>query len=355
MQAVLMIIPFFIPHLGCPHQCVFCNQKKITGETRQLDPASIPSTIESYLGTNGRRGPVQVAFYGGSFTALPDDVQKAYLEAVQPFIATGRIESIRLSTRPDCITDEILAVLKHYQVKTVELGAQSMDDRVLQLSGRGHRTADTKQAVNLLREHHFGIGLQLMPGLPGDSADTFKDTVAGTIALKPHFVRLYPALVIQGTPLEELYSNGRYAPLSLEEAVSWCKEALIRFEEAGIEVIRVGLQPTEELEKPGVIIAGPYHPAFRQLVESALYLDKMRTILKQEGRQAVSVAFSVHPSAVSSAIGQKRSNICILQEEFGLSGVRIISSQEVPRGEVRYRSLVLRNGSRTQMNADKIR
>src|SRR5574341_202240 len=172
-----MIIPFFIPHAGCPHQCVFCNQKNITGRYMPPDISLIPQTINDYLRTNAKNQPVHVAFYGGSFTALPPDTQRNYLDSVKPFVHSGQIKSIRLSTRPDCITGEILALLKAYHVGTVELGVQSLSDRVLELSGRGHTAMDTVHAVNLLKEHGFTIGLQLMPGLPGDSAAGFRKTV----------------------------------------------------------------------------------------------------------------------------------------------------------------------------------
>jgi len=263
-----MIIPFFIPHSGCPHQCVFCNQKKITGEHNQPFPESIPVKIADYLKTDKKKKPVQVAFYGGTFTALPRETQRRYLAAVQPFIHAGKVESIRVSTRPDCITEEVLSLLVEHRVSTVELGAQSMDDSVLARAGRGHTGADTVSAVALLRKHAFSIGIQLMPGLPGDSRERFFMTVDRTIDLRPDVVRIYPALVIKDTPLEELYNAGRYEPLSLEEAVRWCKVALGRFEQSGIKVIRMGLQPTEELSKPGTIVKGPYHPSFRQLVQA---------------------------------------------------------------------------------------
>jgi histone acetyltransferase (RNA polymerase elongator complex component) len=275
-----MIIPFFIPHSGCPHQCVFCNQKNITGQTKPVDPSAVPQKIADYLANNSSDKTTHVAFYGGSFTALPFETQKAYLAAVQPFIHTGHIAGIRLSTRPDCITKEILSLLNEYHVTTIELGVPSMDDVVLTRSGRGHTATDTVNAVSLIKSHGFQIGLQLMPGLPGDSADSFMKTIRRVIDLKPHFVRIYPALVIKDTALEDLYTSGRYMPLSLDEAVLLCREALERFELAGIDVIRIGLQPTEELEKPGTIIAGPYHPAFRQLVESSILLDKMRSALR---------------------------------------------------------------------------
>ncbi len=329
-----MIIPFFIPHAGCPHQCVFCNQKKITGQDRPAERALIPQTIREYIKSNRNDGPVQIAFYGGSFTALPLNRQRDYLEAVRPFIQSRQADSIRLSTRPDSLTREILGLLKTYQVTTVELGVQSMDDRVLTLSSRGHTAADTVHAVNLLREYGFLVGLQLMPGLPGDSTDRFQDTINKIIELKPDFVRLYPALVIKGTPLEKLYTAGLYTPLSLGDAVFLCRNALVGLEQAGIKVLRIGLQSTKELEKNGTILAGPYHPAFRQLVESSLVLDTMRQALKNRRETSDTVVFQVSPKDLSTAIGNRQSNLKTLKKEFGLRTVKIVAGQNmVRRGE----------------------
>jgi histone acetyltransferase (RNA polymerase elongator complex component) len=328
-----MIIPFFIPHAGCPHQCVFCDQKSITGKSVPPDPSSFPSTISSYLATASPQVPVQVAFYGGSFTALPMEDQKRFLGAVQPFIAAGRIESIRLSTRPDAVTPGILALLKQYHVRTVELGAQSMDDEVLLLSGRGHTAAHTVSAVTLLREHAFTIGLQIMPGLPGDTSERFYETVSRVISLKPDFVRIYPALVIRDTPLAALYLSGKYAPLSLDDAVDICRDAIERFEAAGIAVVRAGLQPTDELERPGTVLAGPWHPAFRQLVGSSRFLESMRALL-EPGNASAPVTFAVNPADLSSAIGQNRRNINAIREQYNRDA-RIIADATLPRGSVR--------------------
>ena len=331
-----MIIPFFIPHAGCPHQCVFCNQKNITGQRTSLDPSSVAHTITAYLGKTKQQQPSQVAFYGGSFTALAIEVQKSYLEACQPFIDAGTVKGIRLSTRPDCISRETLALLRGHHVETIELGVQSMDDSVLIRSGRGHTAADTIHAVTQLREQGFAVGLQLMPGLPGDAAATFMTTVHSVIEMRPDFVRIYPALVIKETPLEALYRSGRYSPLSLDEAVQWCKSAFLLFERAGIAVIRMGLQPTEELQKPGTILAGPYHPAFRQLVDSSVLLDRMRAALLQHVPDTGTASLFSHPSDVAAAIGQKRANITALKKEFCLSELRVIAAPAARKGSITY-------------------
>ena len=294
-----------------------------------VDPAVLPQKIKEYLAIDTSDKAAHVAFYGGSFTALSPELQTEYLAAVQPFLRSGQIENIRLSTRPDCITDDILSMLHEYHANTVELGVQSMDDIVLQRSGRGHTANDTMNAVTRLKKYRFFIGLQLMPGLPGDSAVTFMKTVDTVIELKPDFVRIYPALVIKDTPLEDLYRSGRYIPLSLDDAVELCREALERFERAGIEVIRIGLQPTGELERPGTIIAGPYHPAFGQLVESSILLDNMRSALRTSDGKTDKVTFQVNPKDLSSAIGQHRSNIDLLKKEFGVRTVRIVAGEGV--------------------------
>lgn len=335
-----MIIPFFIPHAGCPHQCVFCNQKNITGQNRSVLPSQIPHTVQQYIGSRRRttgKG-IQIAFYGGTFTALPIDLQRQYLESAVPFIRSGQIESIRISTRPDCISNEILSFLTEYRVGIIELGAQSMNNEVLARSGRGHTAEDTVNAVRLLKSRGFMTGIQLMPGLPDDSRDVINETVSRVIDLKPDFVRLYPTLVIRGTQLERWHQDGAYMPLSLEEAVSVCGEALARLEQSGIKVIRIGLQPTEELEAAGTILAGPYHPAFRQLVESSMYRERIRAALKERPPQNESVLVYVHPADVSYAVGQKRSNIRALEREFGFAEVRVVPDRDVNRGMIRVRS-----------------
>jgi histone acetyltransferase (RNA polymerase elongator complex component) len=329
-----MIIPFFIPHAGCPHQCVFCDQKRITGRTAAPDPSDVPGTIRSYLSqrkTDDGGAAPEVAFYGGSFTALPSARQQAYLDQVRPFLGSGGVSGIRVSTRPDAVAPGVLSLLRDCLVSTVELGAQSMDDEVLLRSGRGHRAVHTRQATGLLKEHGFRTGIQLMPGLPGDSPAVFRRTVDEVIGLRPDFVRIYPALVIKGTPLERLWSEGSYRPFPLDETVELCADALERLRQAGIGVRRIGLQRTGDLDRPGTIVAGPWHPAFGQLVASRLFLRRMRTALS-EGRTGMTLL--VHPKDLSTALGQRRANMQALQEAYGRK-VRVQADPTVPRGEVR--------------------
>ncbi len=260
-----LIIPVFIPFGGCPHQCVFCDQTSITGEASLPAAHEVAATIESYLATWRGGGRKEVAFYGGSFTGLPEEVQREYLEIAHGYFEARRIDGLRVSTRPDYIRDDTGEFLKRYGVTTVELGAQSMDDEVLRLSGRKHDSLCTVNAVKALRRF-AGVGLQFMPGLPGDTVESILETTRKIIALSPEFVRVYPTLVIKGTPLHRMYLNGGYVPWTLDEMVAVCREISALLKEAGIPIIRMGLHPSGGLA--GNIISGPFHPSFRQLVEN---------------------------------------------------------------------------------------
>lgn len=271
-----LIIPIFIPFGGCPNRCVFCDQNGITGDAGLPSVDEVAATISGYLSTWKGSGPKEAAFYGGSFTGLPEDIQKRYLETARGFVSRGLIDSIRLSTRPDYISRPVLDMLRSYGVKTVELGAQSMSEEVLRLSGRGHGPEDTIKAAGLLKEHGFCLGLQFMPGLPGDSYESIISTTRQVIELRPDFVRVYPALVLRGTPLHKMYSAGHYRPWPLDEMVEVCRGAAALLKEAGIPIIRMGLHPSKELEDS--LISGPYHPSFRQLVSGGLANSKLRAI-----------------------------------------------------------------------------
>lgn len=263
-----LIVPVFIPFGGCTHRCVFCEQERIAGEDSMPGPEEVAAKVELYLSTWRGTGRREVAFYGGSFTALPAETQREYLEAVKPFVSDGRINGVRVSTRPDSVRPATPAFLSPYGVDTVELGVQSLDDRVLALSGRGHTREDTVSALEVLKGAGLTTGVQVMPGLPGDTVETFLAGVEELCRLGPDIARIYPTLVIRGTPLERLHAGGGYEPWDLETTVAACARALGAFEAAGVRVIRVGLQPTAELE--GSLVAGPYHPSIRQLVEAEL-------------------------------------------------------------------------------------
>ncbi|MFQ5353518.1 MAG: elongator complex protein 3 [Thermodesulfobacteriota bacterium] len=264
----MLVIPFFIPFGGCESICIFCDQSAMTAASGLPEPSEIAAQVELYLGTWKGRGRKEVAFYGGTFTAMNRAEQARCLAPVEPFLTEGRIDGIRVSTRPDCISSAILEFLAEHGVDTVELGVQSMNDTVLALSRRGHRAGDTMRAVRELKRAGFTVGLQLMPGLPGDDASTVMATARDIIGLRPRFVRIYPTVVMKNTALEKMTREGRYRPWSMEEMVQVCRDISLLFKEAGIRIARMGLQHTAGLEES--IVAGPYHPAFRDLVERAL-------------------------------------------------------------------------------------
>jgi histone acetyltransferase (RNA polymerase elongator complex component) len=278
---------------------------------------------------------VEVAFYGGSFTLLPGARQALYLEAVQGLLREGRVHSLRLSTRPDAVGEENLRFLRPLGVKTVELGVQSLSDRVLAASARGHSSEEVRGAAARLRAHGLRIGLQLMPGLPTDDRATFLKTVEESIAVRPDFVRLYPTVVLAGTALERHYRRGIYRPLSLMDAVDWCKEAARRFSRAGIPLVRMGLQTSPTLEQPGVIVAGPHHPAFGQLVKSALWYDRISPALAKVRSASLRPAIHLHPSDLADLRGHRNGNIERWLGEFGFASVTTVADPKLPRGEFR--------------------
>jgi histone acetyltransferase (RNA polymerase elongator complex component) len=331
------IIPIFVPHLGCPHQCIFCNQRSITGvSTPATTPKLLEETVKLYLDTWGNKDgfKTQIAFYGGSFTGLDLEVQESLLSRAHNFISRGEISSIRISTRPDYIDSEIVCLLKDYGVDTVELGVQSMADRVLTLSRRGHTSADVERAVKTIKRYDLKLGLQIMPGLPEDTPDLIINTVDKIIKMGPDFVRIYPALVIKDTPLEELYLRGGFLPMTLDEAVNICKKALLRFKIADIPVVRLGLQSTPELERQGTIIAGPYHPSFRHLVESAIFFEMAKRLVEKNPFCDERLTFRVRPDEYSYFCGQKNSNIAKLKERYKRKDIRVIREIGVKKGTV---------------------
>lgn len=261
-----LIIPVFIPFGGCPEKCVFCDQPGITASPPAPSVPEVRGTIEKYLATWRGTGRREVAFYGGSFTALKAELQRRYLQAAAPYIEDGSVDALRVSTRPDCVDGEGLKLLKEFGVDTVELGAQSMSAEVLRLAGRGHGPGATVASSKLVKAFGMSLGIQTMPGLPGDTADGAVETAREITSLGPDFVRIYPALVLKDTPLHRMYLEGSYSAWGLGEMVRVCSEISGVYQEAGIPVIRMGLQPTRELAER--LVAGPFHPAFRDLVSS---------------------------------------------------------------------------------------
>lgn len=322
-------IPIFVPHYGCPFDCVFCNQKHITGQQSMPDENDVRTTVEQYLKTLPQKDAfVEAAFFGGSFTGIDVSVQRRLLGAAYEYVKDGRIDGIRLSTRPDYISEEILDMLSEYSVTTIELGVQSMDDGVLKCAGRGHTAAQVADAVRLIRRYPFRLGLQMMTHLPGDTDEKSVMTAEKIIELKPDMVRIYPTLVIKDTYLERLYREGKYTPHTVDEAVSLCKRLLPMFENAGIPVIRVALAVTDEISPGGSLVAGPFHSAFRELVESEIYFDKMLEVVKNGAR-----TIGVNSREVSKAVGNRRRNVTRIE---ALTGVRIkvYGDDAVRRGNI---------------------
>jgi histone acetyltransferase (RNA polymerase elongator complex component) len=331
------IVPLFVPHKGCPHRCVFCNQTSITGfEGGRLSRQQVRDVIAEFLAFKGdHRGAAEVAFYGGNFLGLPTPYRQLLLEEAQAFVEKGQVDGIRFSTRPDTIATASLNDVAPYAVGTIEVGAQSMDDTVLDLSRRGHTAADTQRAVKILKAHHVRVGLQIMPGLPGATPESILETGRRVAELKPDFVRIYPTVVVKNTVLETWYHSGRYTPLCLAEAVELTKRLYVFLTERGIQVIRMGLQPSSSLLEGGNVVAGPFHPAFGHLVHSAVFLDLASEALVSEQGLSKRVAVKVHPSDVSRLIGQGRENLRRLVERFHLETIQVLPDSSVPENTVR--------------------
>jgi histone acetyltransferase (RNA polymerase elongator complex component) len=313
------IVPVFVPHLGCPHRCVFCDQKTISGMQQPAGPDTVRETLRSAQALSAW---AELAFYGGSFTAIPWAEQRALLEAAQPFRESGFLTSIRLSTRPDAVTEAGLERLKAYGVETVELGAQSMEDRVLRLSGRGHRAEDTVRAASLVKASGMGLVLQMMTGLPGASPELDYHTAEALAALQPDGVRVYPTVILRSTALEALWRAGKYRAHTVSDAVETCAPIAALFLRAGIPILRLGLNPTEALSG-GEAVGGAYHPALGELVYSKLYLDLAREKLRALPRRPRQVELLVASSRVSQMTGRKKSNLLALRWEFGLEGISV--------------------------------
>lgn len=322
-------IPIFIPHMGCPHNCVFCDQKKISGTLTHQSPLRVKSILEESFSTIENTNEVEIAFFGGSFTGIPEKDMITYLELAQPYLKDGRASGIRLSTRPDTIDPHILAILIKHGVIAIELGVQSLDSDVLHKSQRGHSVEDVEISCNLIKESGISLGIQTMLGLPNDNLKKSLDTAKGVIKLKPDMVRIYPALVLKNTLLEEYYLRGEYTPLSVEEAIEWCTEILPLYREEGIKVLRIGLQASDTLKDS--IIAGPYHPAFGELVESRiLYKKIINKMDKLSLGEKKSITIITRPKLVSKLVGQKRANVLAIKEKYGLDDVvvKLDSAQE---------------------------
>lgn len=325
-------VALFVPDEGCPHRCSFCNQKTISGKSRPLTVEEIEKAVETAVSTSDC-GEGEIAFFGGSFTAIERNYMLSLLKKGKEYVDKGLFKGIRISTRPDCIDAEILTLLKENKVTSIELGCQSMDDEVLSLNERGHTSSDVVKAAALIKEYGFEFGVQMMTGLYGDTRDKSVETAKKLISLKPDTARIYPTVVLENTRLAELYEKGDYIPQTTEEAADLCAELLMMFYEADIRVIRLGLHSGGNVEEG--FVAGAYHPAFRELAESKIYLRKIKEEIIKENLPKGKTEITVGSKYISMASGQRRSNI----NELSALGyeVKIAGNSEYKKYEVSVR------------------
>ena len=304
-------VGLFVPHNGCPHQCTFCNQRAISGQSKQVTPSDVDEAVKIAMNNPDSRGG-EIAFFGGSFTAIDRDVMVGLLKSAYKYVENGSFKGIRCSTRPDAIDDEICRILKLYGVTAVELGAQSMSDEVLRLNRRGHTSQDVINASEMLKSYGFELGLQMMTGLYGSTDEDSIETAKKIIALKPATVRIYPTVVLENTELAELYKSGKYQPETVDSAAELCAKLLLMFNEADITVIRTGLHSGGGVE--GEYLAGAYHPAFKKLCEGKIYINKAIEYIKENKIPQGKIIIYVARDAISKMTGQKRCNILKLKE-----------------------------------------
>lgn len=316
-------ISIFVPHNGCPQQCSFCNQKTITGKEKQPTPDDVRSAAETALKRKGFQ--YEIAFFGGSFTAIDREYMLSLLKAACEYVDGDRVTGIRISTRPDFIDEEILTILKQYKVSSIELGAQSMDDEVLTANKRGHSSDDVVKASNLIKDFGFELGLQMMTGLYKDTDEKAVETAKKIIALNPDTVRIYPTVVLKGTYLAQLFEDEIYKPQTVDDAANLCTTLVPMFEEKGIRVIRLGLHSSPDIKKN--MVAGAFHDSFGEIVQSRYMLNK---ILKYP---PASYEIMVHSKSVSKLKGQQKRNIYFLMEE-GYS-IKVTVNDKLPVDEIR--------------------
>jgi histone acetyltransferase (RNA polymerase elongator complex component) len=336
------IIPIFLPQWGCPYRCIYCHQEQIT-QTRRSEfqegdfSALVESGLNSRRRTAGQR--VELAFYGGTFTLLPAAVREDLLAWAAYYVRQGRVEAIRLSTRPDALSEKVLLSLKAAGVETVELGIQSLNDQALECSGRGYSSRDCFNAVLLLKKFSLAAGIQLMVGLPGDTPEGFKQTIRKVRDLRPDLVRIYPTLVFPETVLAQWVEKGQYTPLALAEAVSLCRWAVGHLEKAGIPVIRLGLQSHERMAPGRDILAGPYHPAFGDLVRGELFLMKIkRDLARRKFFRGTDLELRVSGGDIGFLTGNRRGNLNKLKHDLGILQLQVEADPALPSGTWAFRS-----------------
>ncbi len=325
-------ISLFVPHMGCPHQCSFCNQKTISGSVKELTPEVVGETLNNACNDGLNPENTEIAFFGGSFTAIKRDYMISLLESAKPFLDKGLFGGIRISTRPDAIDEEILRILKEYKVTAIELGAQSTDEEVLVLNRRGHSREDIFKASSIIKKYNFSLGLQMMTGLLGDTEEKSLKTAEDIISIKPDTVRIYPTITLEGTYLGELYKRGEYTPQALDDAVPLCAKLLKRFYDENIKVIRLGLHSGGNVEDG--YLAGPYHPAFGELCESEIYLNEAIKLLKNHRKGEFT--FFVNHKEISKMTGQKGKNKKALADmgyTISVKGKESLSKYEIEINE----------------------
>jgi histone acetyltransferase (RNA polymerase elongator complex component) len=319
-------VPVFIPHLGCPNQCVFCNQRSIS-EHKDFCEESVRDEIEQVLSTLRPEDQAEIAFFGGSFTGIDQGLMCRLLDLAQSYVQEGRVASIRLSTRPDYIDGEILSILSRYAVKTVELGLQSMDDAVLTACRRGHTAAEAEAACRAVVEAGFSLVGQMMIGLPASTPESEMLTAQKICELGASAVRIYPTVVFYDTPLCEMAQHGLYAPLSVEEAVERTAPVLQFFRARALPCIRVGLCATESLTSPDAVYAGPNHPALGEMILGECLYQKVKETVLQAGLAGQGILLEVPPRELSATVGQHRRNIEKLQRETGATVHRVVACE----------------------------
>lgn len=307
-------IPIFVPHKGCPHDCVFCNQRQITGQAEDTKPEEVKNIIENHLTTMTGDYYAEVAFFGGSFTGIDIKLQKDLMEAAYPYVKSGKIHGIRCSTRPDYITTDILDNFQKYGGRCIELGVQSTDPDVLQNSRRGHSFNDVLKASEMIKKRGIDLGVQMMLGLPGDTREKMIKTASDLISLNPKCVRIYPTLVVADTALSVMCQNGKYNPMTVEEAVDVLAIVIPMFKKAGVDVIRVGLQTTDDINESTV--KGPYHAAIKELAEGRIVRNVIGEHIKDKNAPLEVIC---HPSRVSVTVGHKGCNKAYFKENHNLS------------------------------------
>lgn len=318
----MKIIPVFVPHVGCTHDCVFCNQKRITGKgTVQVNKKYATDIVEEYIKTIDENTMTELAFFGGSFTAIEKELQEELLEVGKFYKDNGTVQRIRMSTRPDAIDDEILNIQKKYGVDIIELGIQSLDDDVLKKSNRGHTRADCFNASKLIKEYGFTLGHQVMPGLPGSSRQKDIQTCIDSISMRPDIVRIYPTLIIKDTQLLYMYECGEYSPLKLHEAVEITAHIYSLYASENINVIRIGLQNTETINEHEDVVGGPFHPAFRQLVEEEIYLVSLVNEFKKMKLNDSNIKICANNKNISNIAGQNKANLKKLKELLSIDSI----------------------------------